>query len=170
MCPGARSHIKRWSGERFAAVADRLVEELSVEIVVTGEPDEAPLVEDVLKAMRHRAHNGVGQTTIQQLAALMQRARLVITNDSASLHLACAVEVPVLALFGPTDPRKYGPTGPHDRVIQRRLFCTPCEEALCRFNHECMRFISVEEVFETAKEMLRKCGMGNGECGKTRGR
>ena len=104
--------------------------------------------------MRHHAHNAVGSTTIQQLAALMQRARLVITNDSASLHLACAAGAPVLALFGPTDPRKYGPTGARDEVIQRRLFCVPCEHALCRFHHECMRFISAEEVCSTAKRML----------------
>ena len=154
ICPGARSHIKRWSAEGFASVADRLIEEAEAEVVFTGEPDEAPLIEEILRTMRHRAHNAAGSTTIQQLAALMQRARLVITNDSASLHLACAVNVPVLALFGPTDPRKYGPTGARDRVIQRRLFCVPCEQALCRFHHECMRFITPDEVHETARQML----------------
>ena len=153
-CPGARSHIKRWYAEGFARVADRLIEEANVEVVFTGEPDEAPIIQEVLQAMRHRAHNAAGSTTVQQLAALMQRASLVITNDSASLHLACAVQAPTLALFGPTDPRKYGPTGARDRVIQRRLFCVPCEQALCRFAHECMRFISAGEVVDTARQML----------------
>ncbi|MBI3324785.1 MAG: lipopolysaccharide heptosyltransferase II [Candidatus Omnitrophica bacterium] len=154
ICPAARSHTKRWDAARFGAVADRLIEEARVEVVLTGEPDEAPVIQDTLKAMRQTAHSALGLTTLQQLAVLMQRAQLVITNDSASLHLACAVDAPVLALFGPTDPRKYGPTGPRDRVIHRRLFCAPCEQALCRFSHECMRFISVEEVYETAKAML----------------
>ena len=123
-------------------------------VVFSGEPDEAPLIEEIRTGMRHPAHNAAGRTTLTQLAALMQRASLVITNDSAALHLACAVNTPCLALFGPTDPRKYGPTGPQDRVIQRRLFCVPCEQALCRFNHECMRFIPVEEVVDAAKQMI----------------
>jgi len=164
IAPGARSHIKRWYPDRFAAVADRLIEDAHVEVVLTGEPDEAPVIQEVLRAMRHRAHNGIGQTTIQQLAALMRRARLVMTNDSAALHLACAVNTPVLALFGPTAARKYGPTGARDQVIQRRLFCAPCEQATCRFNHECMRFISADEVYTAARKLL-ECGVRNSECG-----
>ncbi len=135
-------------------MADRLIDALGVEVVLTGEPDEASIIQEITTAMRHRAHSAIGCTTIRQLAALMQRASLVLTNDSASLHLAGAVGVPVLALFGPTDPRKYGPTGARDRVIQRRLFCVPCEQAQCRFNHECMRFIPADEVFEAARAML----------------
>jgi ADP-heptose:LPS heptosyltransferase len=154
ICAGARSHIKRWNADRFSQLADRLIGEMAVEVIFTGEPDEGPIIQDILGAMRRQAHTAVGSTTLQQLAALMQRADLVITNDSASLHLACAVRIQVLALFGPTDPRKYGPTGAQDRVIQRRLFCVPCEQALCRFSHECMRFISVEEVFDAARHML----------------
>lgn len=152
--PGARSHIKRWLPERFAAVADRLIEEEQVEVVFTGEPEEAAIVQEVLDAMRRRAHSAVGSTTICQLAALMQRACLVITNDSAALHVAGAVGAPVLALFGPTDPEKYGPTGPQDRLIQRRLFCVPCEAPLCRFNHECMRFVSADDVYDAASMLL----------------
>ncbi|HAM41510.1 MAG TPA: hypothetical protein DCP69_09275 [Candidatus Omnitrophica bacterium] len=152
--PGARSHIKRWYPERLASMADRLIEECRAAVVFTGEPDEAALVTDLLKTMRHRAHNAAGRLTLRQTAALMQRARLVMTNDSAALHLACAVDVPVLALFGPTDPRKYGPTGPRDRVIRRRLVCAPCEQPLCRFHHECMRFISEHEVYAAAKDLL----------------
>ena len=154
MCPGARSHIKRWDVDRFAKLADRLIEERGVEVLFTGEPDETPVIHEAMQAMRRRAHSAAGSTTLQQLGALMQRARLVITNDSATLHVASAVGAPVLALFGPTDARKYGPTGPRDRVIRRRLFCSPCEQALCRYSHECMRFIPVDEVYQAASEML----------------
>ena len=155
ICPGARSHIKRWPAERFAQVADRLIEEQRVEVLFSGEPDEGPIIKEILAAMRQRGHSAVGSVTIRQLGALMEHARLVITNDSASLHMACAVGVPVLAIFGPTDERKYGPTGPQDRVVRRRLFCAPCEQALCRFSHECMRFIPAEEVYAAAVELLR---------------
>jgi len=155
ICPGARSELKRWPADRFAAVADSLIEHENVTVLLSGEPDEAPIIDEIRHAMRHQAMSMVGRLTIRQTAALMSRARLVITNDSASLHVACAMHVPVLALFGPTDAKKYGPTGPQDRVIRRRLFCAPCEQALCRFNHECLRFIGVDEVIESATEMLR---------------
>ncbi|MBI3088035.1 MAG: lipopolysaccharide heptosyltransferase II [Candidatus Omnitrophica bacterium] len=161
ICPGARSHIKRWYADRFADVADQLIEQDGVEVIFSGEPDETPIIQEVLKSMRHPAHNAAGCTTVRQLAALMRQTSLVITNDSASLHVAGAVGTPVLALFGPTDPAKYGPTGARSRVLQRRLFCVPCEQALCEFHHECMRFLSVDEVYRAAKGILEKAGGGS---------
>ncbi len=154
VCPGARSHIKRWTPEGFADVADRLQREFQAEIVFAGEPEEETVVETIRGLMETSAHSAVGLTTIQQLGVLMQRAKLVITNDSASLHLASAVRTPTLAIFGPTDESKYGPTAPRHGVVRRRLFCAPCEQALCRFNHECMRFITADEVFEAARQLL----------------
>ena len=154
ICPGARSHIKRWTTDGLARVAERLVAELQADVVLSGEPDEATVIEEVATRMRHRAHSAVGLTTIRQLGVLMRRAQLVITNDSASLHLASAVGVPTVALFGPTDPEKYGPTSPSSRTIRRTLFCSPCEQSLCRFSHECMRFISADEVYEAARQLL----------------
>lgn len=158
MCPGARGSTRRWYTDRYAALADRLVEDAKAEVVFTGEPADHELVGEIIEAMQHRAHNLVGLTTICQLAALMQRASLVIAQDSGSLHLAGAVRARILALFGPSDPRKYGPQGPRDRVIQRHLFCVPCEVSLCRYNHECMRFISADEVFATVRQILEGGG------------
>jgi ADP-heptose:LPS heptosyltransferase len=154
VCPGARSHIKRWTPEGFARVADRLIQEVGVDVVVAGEPDEQGIVEEILGLMEHQAHSAVGLTTIRQLGALMRRASLVLTNDSAALHLASAVRAPTVALFGPTDAEVYGPTAPRHRVVRRRLFCAPCRQALCRFSHECMRFISADEVFDAARHVL----------------
>jgi ADP-heptose:LPS heptosyltransferase len=155
ICPGARSHIKRWTIEGFAQAADRLMAEAGVSVIFSGEPDEEPVIEAIRALMRGRAHSAVGLTTVRQLGLLMQRVRLVITNDSASLHLASAGGIPTVAVFGPTDEAKYGPTAPRSRTIRRRLFCAPCEQALCAFNHECMRFIEADEVFAAAKELLR---------------
>ena len=158
ICPGARSHIKRWIPEGFARVADRLIAEPRAQVIFSGELDEQPVMEEILGLMTQRAHSTVGVTTIRQLGALMQRAQLVITNDSASLHLASAVGVPTVALFGPTDEGKYGPMAPRGRTIRRRLFCSPCEQALCRFSHECMRFITADEVYQAAKTLLEAGG------------
>ncbi|MBI3321472.1 MAG: glycosyltransferase family 9 protein [Candidatus Omnitrophica bacterium] len=158
ICPGARSHIKRWTAEGIARVADRLIQERGVTVIFSGEPDEEPIVESIVELMDHRAHSAVGLTTIRQLGALMQRARVVITNDSASLHLASAVGVPTVAVFGPTDAAKYGPTADPSRTIRRRLFCSPCELSLCPLNHECMRFIPPDEVYEAAVTFLEQRG------------
>ncbi len=162
VCPGARSHIKRWTPEGFAAVADRLIKEAKLQVIFSGEPEEKGIIEEIRQQMTQKAFTTVGLATIPQLAVLMSRAALVITNDSASLHLASAVQAPTVAIFGPTDADKYGPTAPHNRVIRRQLFCSPCEEALCRFSHECMRFISAEEVFAAAQELLKAARVGHG--------
>jgi ADP-heptose:LPS heptosyltransferase len=154
IAPGARSHIKRWTAEGFAAVADRLASELKAQIIFSGEPSEDEIIEEIRGLMQARTHSAVGLLTIRQLAILMKRVQLVITNDSATLHLASATQVPTVAIFGPTSEVKYGPTSSHHRVVRRRLFCAPCEEAVCRFNHECMRFISPEQVLEAARELL----------------
>ena len=154
VCPGARSHLKRWTAEGMARVADGLIRDAGADVVFSGEPDEEAIVQGILGMMEKPAHSAVGLTTIRQVGGLMRRAHLVITNDSASLHLASAVGVPTLAIFGPTDPAKYGPRAPRQRTIHRRLFCAPCEQAQCRFTHECMRFVSAEEVYRAAVDLL----------------
>jgi heptosyltransferase-2 len=79
---------------------------------------------------------------------------MVITNDSALLHAAQAMGTPTVAIFGPTDERKYGPRLPHSVVVRRNLICAPCERALCPYNHECMRFLEADEVYEAAVRCL----------------
>ena len=154
ICPGARSHIKRWSAEGFARIADRLIAERRAQVVFSGEPDEKPIIEEILSLMTQGAHTAVGLTTVRQLGVLMRGADLVITNDSASLHLASAFNVPTVAIFGPTDAKKYGPTSALRSVVRRKLFCAPCEQALCRFSHECMRFVAASEVYQAATDLL----------------
>lgn len=153
VCPGARSHVKRWTVEGYAQVADRLHED-GAQIVFSGETAEEAVIEQIQQLMRHPSRSLVGLTTVRQAGAFMAGAALVITNDSASLHLASAVNAPTVAIFGPTDARKYGPTAPARRLLRRRLFCAPCEAPLCRFNHECMRFIGADEVYRATRELL----------------
>lgn len=156
--PGAKSHLKRWSAEGFAAVADRIVSECGAEAVFIGTGNDEEVVAGTTLKMRGAYHNLVNKTNIRQLAALIKRSRLLITNDSAPLHLACAVGAKVLAIFGPTDPRKYGPTGEFDLVISKKLHCSPCENAKCAYDYECMKLITAEEVFDNAKIMLEGYG------------
>ena len=98
--------------------------------------------------------NFAGLTSIPQLAQMLKMSRAVLALDSAPMHAAGAVGANIVSIFGPTDPRKYGPLGINDRVIRKELACSPCETAQCKYNHECMELISADEVFVAVKETL----------------
>ena len=151
---GAKSHLKRWTIDGFAEVSDRLIAECRANVVFVGLQDDEPIVKEIMAKMKNKPHNFVNRTNVRQLAGLLKRSRLLITNDSAPLHMGGAVGVKVVALFGPTDPRKYGPIGEFDVVIKEKLSCAPCESAQCVRNYECMRLISPDTVFDAAKMMI----------------
>jgi lipopolysaccharide heptosyltransferase II len=155
---GAKSHLKRWTAEGFAGLSDRIIMECGAEVVFIGTDEDRDVVANIIKMMKNRPHDIVGRTNLRQLASLLKRSSLVITNDSAPLHLACAVGAKVLALFGPTDPKIYGPTGEFDVSINKKLFCSPCEKAVCAHNYECMKSIKADEVFDAARMMLEGYG------------
>ncbi|MDP3730128.1 MAG: glycosyltransferase family 9 protein [Candidatus Omnitrophota bacterium] len=152
--PGAKSHLKRWTIEGFAEVCDRLIGECAAGIVFVGIGSDKETVLSVAGKMKNKCHNFVDKTNIRQLASLLKRSSLLITNDSAPMHLGCAVGAKVLAIFGPTNPRKYGPTGEFDAVINKKLFCSPCEVAACKYDHECMKLVSADEVLDRARMMI----------------
>ena len=152
--PGAKGHLKRWTVEGFADVADRLTGENKTSIVFVGIGPDAEVVNEITRRMKGKSCDLTNKTNVRQLAALLKRARLVITNDSAPMHIGCAVGTRVLAIFGPTDPKKYGPTGEFDAVVNKKLFCSPCESAACKYAHECMKLITADEVYEAAKMMV----------------
>ncbi len=153
--PGAKSEIKRWPKENYAKLTERLAEELSAQIIMVGDEADSLLIRDISMSVKHNMMDLSGKTTLCQLASLLGHCDLLITNDSAPLHLAGAVGTKVLAIFGPTDPKNYGPTGSEDRTIRKELHCSPCRKAQCEFEHECMKDIKVNEVFRVGKEMLK---------------
>lgn len=154
VAPGSKSDLKKWPIEYYAQLLDRLTLEERCQIVLVGAPAELEDAQKLLGLMRSKPENLVGKTSWTELVALMKRADLVITNDSAPLHIADSLRRPVLAIFGPTDPRKYGPRYRHSVVASRLLFCSPCEKAQCRYQHECMTELGVEEVYAKAKNIL----------------
>ncbi|MDP8229642.1 MAG: glycosyltransferase family 9 protein [Candidatus Gorgyraea atricola] len=137
--PGSRSSLKRWSADGFIEVINEVLRQGRYKIVLIGESNE-----------RVFSHKDVidltGKTNLNQLFALIERMQLLLTCDSASLHIACDLGVKVIAIFGPTDAREYGPTGKDDVVIRKDLKCSPCKKALCKFNHECMSQLSAQEI------------------------
>ena len=152
--PGAKSEIKRWTKEGFTELTNQLMEEFDAQVLMVGDGPDSYLIKDIMLSMKNEVMDLSGKTTLCQLAALLKRCDLLITNDSAPLHIAEAVGAKVLAIFGPTDSEVYGPRGEKSRVVRKDLHCSPCEKAQCEFEHECMRNINVDEVFKVAKEML----------------
>ncbi|MDD5681103.1 MAG: glycosyltransferase family 9 protein, partial [Candidatus Omnitrophica bacterium] len=152
--PGAKSEIKRWTQKGYTELIRRLINELGAQIIMVGDKIDKVLVKDIVSAIKNNVVDFSGKTTLCQLAAILKNSDLLITNDSAPMHISVAVGTDVLAIFGPTDHRLYGPGGNNDRVIRKKLHCSPCEKAQCEFEHECMKDIKADEVFKAVTEML----------------
>lgn len=154
--------LKRWDPERFAALADALVERSGARIVFTGQGDEeARLIQQSIGAMRHAeaARSLCDRLTIGELTGLLEASRFVVSNDTSVMHLTGLVGTPVVAFFGPTEPRIYGPRGDGDLVFYKGLYCSPC---LSNYNLKmsrcvdpvCMRRIGVPEVLAEVERRL----------------
>ena len=158
--PGAGAPVKAWRVEAWARVGDALASQAGVRVAITGGASEAPLAQAVAAAMRHDAVILAGQTTLGQLGALLRRCALVLGPDCGPLHLATAMGAPTVHLFGPADPRLFGPWGDmqQHRVIMAEWACAPCDrldytEAELP-EHGCVREISEERVLEAALALL----------------
>jgi heptosyltransferase-2 len=154
LAPGAAfGPTKQWPAERFAALADQLAERGVLSGIVVG-PGEERLGEDVSRRARHRPVVLGANLDPVELAALLRRARVVVSNDSGPMHLAAAVGTPVVAFFGPTDPGRTAPTGAPARVLDRYPFCSPCFLKRCPYGHECMEEITAEMALKAVEDLL----------------
>lgn len=151
--PGTRWQSKLWKEEHWAALGDRLQDELEAQVVFTGSTEDRALVERIRGRMRAPGVTTVGELDLKELAFLQACAEVVVTPDSGPMHLATAMGTPVVALFGPTDPALTGPFGNARTVITKSLSCRPCLKRQCATN-ECMHQISVQEVWEGVKATL----------------
>ena len=156
LAPGARWGTKRWPYYAELAAA------LSDPIVLLGGEEDVALGESIVAQAPGRSWNAAGTLPLAVSAALLQRAALLVTNDSAPLHLATALGVPVIGLFGPTVPAfGFGPVWPGDRVVEHSgLPCRPCHHhgpMTCPLgHHRCMREIGVERVMEAVTAAGRR--------------
>ncbi len=152
---------KRWPLLYWTRLLDRLVSEWGAQVVLTGAPGDLPLVERILERMEQKAFNLVGKTSLSQLAALFQRADVMISGDSGPMHIADALDTPLIAIHGPTDPAQFGPVGPAATVLKSGIWCSPCYNvkgpADCRFyTTQCMKNITPAQVFGVVEAKLRE--------------
>jgi lipopolysaccharide heptosyltransferase I len=153
--PQATWPTKLWFSERFAEVADRLLER-GCAVVFTGSPADRAEIDRILGMMRGRAANLAGETSLMSLAALYQVARVVVSTDTGPMHIAAAAGTPLVAIFGSTAPWRTGPWGQDHLVLRVDLACSPCLKKNCPRNSECMRAISVEMVLAAVSEILTR--------------
>jgi len=151
MSPVALWETKLWQEEKFAALADRIAGELNCQVVLTGY--DRTILDRIGSLAKRPPVNFGGMTTLRDLACLYQRASVLVTTDSGPMHLAAAVQTPVVALFGPTDPGRTGPYGTGHKVITASLSCRPCFKKTCD-SQACMREITVADVFDAVKEKI----------------
>jgi heptosyltransferase II len=155
--PGAfYGTAKRWMSERYAAVLDRLIDERNASVVIFGSPKEVAIAEAIQSGMRNRLAVLSGQTQLSELIAMIACCDLFLTNDSGPMHLAAALRVPTLAIFGSTDEIATGPMSPAAVVLNKRVECSPCLLRECPIDHRCMSRITVEEVAQQAFRMLNE--------------
>jgi len=148
--------LKRWPLEKFASLGDRLIKELNCQVVFIGAAKEKPLVRKVIENMEQPAEDFCGRTTLKELGALMKKMTLLISNDSGPAHLAAALGLSTLVLFGPTLETITAPRGKTVAIIRKYTGCRlPCYNLDCRDNI-CMKLIGVEEVYSRAKQMIGK--------------
>ena len=157
LAPGAAfGPAKRWLPERFGGLADRLIGALNADVLIFGSATERPLAEKIAGTMKHTPAIAAGETSLRQLLALMARCRLMVVNDSGPMHLAAALGVPLVAIFGSTDERATGPLGAQVRVVKRGVECSPCGRRECPIDFRCMRDLSVEEVYRATLEAVKR--------------
>jgi len=150
--PVAKWESKLWPKKRFARLADMIIDEYDVKIIFTGGPKDRSIIQDILSAMKGRALNLAGQTTLKMLAALYEKTLLVVSTDTGPMHLAAAMGTPVVAIFGPTAPWRTGPYGSGHKVV-RIDSCSPCFKRRCE-TIDCMAQISVDQVFEAVSKII----------------
>jgi heptosyltransferase-2 len=154
--PGATyGPAKQWSPDRYANLADRIQALFGVRVVIFGGPGDKTLGRKISQKMSHRPVDLSGKTSLGEAMALIERCDLFISNDSGLMHVAAALDIPLIAVFGSTNPAATGPLGSNSKVVQAAVPCSPCLKSECPEGHlNCMDQIDVERVFDSVKEML----------------
>jgi heptosyltransferase-2 len=159
IAPGSVWNTKRWLPERFGKVAEALIEKLGAKVIFIGGKEDEKLCLEIASNMKSKPLIAAGKTSPLQSASLISRCKVILSNDTAPMHIAVARRVPVVAIFGSTIPEfGFAPTGKNDLVIQKEIYCRPCGihgRKKCPEKHfRCMKEITTDEVFEAVSQKL----------------
>lgn len=158
---GPNAIIRRWPVAKFVGLANKLIKAFNAKLIFTGGESESEIINNFVKGTGYAMVNLTGLTNLSQLAYVIEKCSLFISNDSGPAHLAQAMGTPTVVIFGPESPIKYGPRDPRHIAIYKKVSCSPClsvnnmKTSFCK-NPRCLEDISVDEVFETAKKFHDK--------------
>ena len=156
LCPGAEyGPAKRWLPERFAEVAMAVSEQLSAEWILFGTTKDTDVGTIIEEKLSDHCVNRIGRTSLDQLIAELRECELLLTNDTGTMHLATVLGVPVVAIFGSTEPSLTGPLGSGHRVLRHQVECSPCFLRECPIDFRCMKAVTVDEVVGAVLSTLR---------------
>jgi len=155
LCPGAEyGPAKRWLRERFAEVAAKISAQSSAQWVLFGTKNDAALGDQIATAINDHCVNRTGRTTLDELIDELRECRLLLTNDTGTMHLAALLSVPVVAIFGSTEPRLTGPLGNGHIILRHHVECSPCFLRQCPIDFRCMKAVSTQEVVDAVLSIL----------------
>lgn len=160
LAPGAANSDKRWTEKGYAQVCDYLIKTKGGNIIFVGDEQDKQIVQNIQEGMALPSVNFCGRLTLLQLGELLKKASLVISSDSAPMHLASYLNCPVLAIFGPSDPQKYGPWGEHNYYFRKNQNCLKCQNGKSAARHTCMEAVKSEDVVRIL-ELLHQKGLLN---------
>lgn len=154
--PGAAyGSAKRWNPEYFAQAASKVAQSLGASVALFGSASERELCTQIANGITTKVRNFAGETTLAEFIDLAAACRLFLTNDSGGMHIASALGVPTVAVFGSTDDTTTGPTGPLARVIREKVDCAPCLQRECPIDHRCMVRLLPDRVADAALELVK---------------
>jgi lipopolysaccharide heptosyltransferase II len=158
---GKDAVYKQWNKDKFAALADKLIQQHKANIIIAGSKKEENICDGLLSKMKNKGILSCGKTTLRQVAGLFKFSDLVICNDGGLLHIAVSQETPTVSIFGPVDEKVYGPypKTENNLVVTKDIECRPCynrfQYPTCR-HHRCLEEITVDEVFKKANILIEK--------------
>jgi lipopolysaccharide heptosyltransferase II len=160
--PGGDRANRRWPAAKFAAVASELVDRIGARVIIFGGPGEESTAADIHGPLNGAAVNLAGRLELHELPYFLSRCDLLITNDSGPMHVAAALQVPVVALFGPEDPTLFGPCSSPEqsRVLQKPVSCRPCSHTSCA-QPICLQGIYPSEVLAASLDLLETASSMN---------
>ncbi len=154
--PGAAyGTAKQWLPDRFASAASRVAHDLGAQIAIFGSASERELCDFVRQACTAPAKNFAGETSLAQFIDMAAACRVYLTNDSGAMHIASALGVPTVTVFGATDEIGTGPTGPLARIVREPVECSPCLKRECPIDHRCMVRVEADQVAQVALDLLK---------------
>jgi len=164
---GINNPQRKWPKEKFAKLADFLIEDYKARIFFTGSNSEKKLIGEIQSMMKNNSLDTSGMLNLRELSEIISRCRIFFSNDTGPLHLASAMKIPVAAFFGPNTPLLYGPLGKNNLIFYKNLPCSPCttnfNEKTTKCKHfKCIKNITLKEVLDKIKssEVLEKYNMG----------